>query len=74
MSSRLKEGALIALSALSLYLWMALLTYDPSDPGWTHSSSVAQVQNAAGRTGAWFADILFMALGYFAYLFPPCCW
>ncbi|ACO78994.1 Cell division protein FtsK [Azotobacter vinelandii CA] len=70
VSSRLKEGALIALSALSLYLWMALLTYDPSDPGWTHSSSVAQVQNAAGRTGAWFADILFMALGYFAYLFP----
>ncbi|QQE87005.1 DNA translocase FtsK [Azotobacter chroococcum] len=70
LSSRLKEGALIALSALCLYLWMALLTYDPSDPGWSHSSSVAQVQNAAGRAGAWFADILFMALGYFAYLFP----
>ncbi|WP_349617126.1 DNA translocase FtsK [Azotobacter salinestris] len=70
LSSRLKEGALIALSALCLYLWMALLTYDPTDPGWSHSSSVAQVQNAAGRTGAWFADILFMALGYFAYLFP----
>ncbi|SFB15338.1 DNA translocase FtsK [Azotobacter beijerinckii] len=70
LSSRLKEGALIALTALCLYLWMALLTYDPSDPGWSHSSSVAQVQNAAGRAGAWFADVLFMALGYFAYLFP----
>ena len=23
-----------------------------------------------GRAGAWFADVLFMALGYFAYLFP----
>ena len=67
---RLKEGALIALGALCLYLWMALLTYDPADPGWTHTSNVEQVRNAAGRAGAWFADILFMALGYFAYLFP----
>ncbi|MGE8360234.1 DNA translocase FtsK [Pseudomonas sp.] len=70
LPSRLKEGALIALGALCLYLWMALLTYDPADPGWTHTSNVEQVQNAAGRAGAWFADILFMALGYFAYLFP----
>jgi S-DNA-T family DNA segregation ATPase FtsK/SpoIIIE len=67
---RLKEGALIALGALCVYLWMALLTYDPGDPGWTHTSNVDQVRNAAGRAGAWFADVLFMALGYFAYLFP----
>jgi S-DNA-T family DNA segregation ATPase FtsK/SpoIIIE len=67
---RLKEGALIALGALCAYLWMALLTYDPTDPGWTHTSNVQQVQNAAGRAGAWFADVLFMVLGYFAYLFP----
>ncbi|PTS86524.1 cell division protein FtsK [Pseudomonas sp. HMWF032] len=70
MPYRLKEGALIGLGALCLYLWMALLTYDAADPGWTHTSNVEQVQNAAGRAGAWFADILFMALGYFAYLFP----
>ncbi|HAO77065.1 MAG TPA: cell division protein FtsK, partial [Pseudomonas sp.] len=70
MHYRLKEGALIALGALCVYLWMALLTYDPGDPGWTHTSNVDQVRNAAGRAGAWFADVLFMALGYFAYLFP----
>ncbi|WP_187672757.1 DNA translocase FtsK [Zestomonas carbonaria] len=70
LSYRLKEGALIALGALCLYLWMALLTYDQNDPGWTHTSNVEQVQNAAGRAGAWFADILFMVLGYFAYVFP----
>ncbi len=70
MHYRLKEGALIALGVLCAYLWMALLTYEPSDPGWTHTSNVQQVQNAAGRAGAWFADVLFMALGYFAYLFP----
>lgn len=61
---------MIALGALCVYLWMALLTYDPGDPGWTHTSNVDQVRNAAGRAGAWFADVLFMALGYFAYLFP----
>nr|MBF0682367.1 DNA translocase FtsK 4TM domain-containing protein [Pseudomonas sp.] len=70
MHYRLKEGALIALGALCVYLWMALLTYDPADPGWTHTSNVQQVHNAAGRAGAWFADVLFMALGYFAFLFP----
>ncbi|HGM5579810.1 TPA: DNA translocase FtsK [Pseudomonas putida] len=67
---RLKEGALIAVGALCLYLWMALLTYDTSDPSFSHTSNVDQVQNAAGRAGAFFADILFMVLGYFAYIFP----
>ncbi|MDC7827351.1 DNA translocase FtsK [Pseudomonas sp. BLCC-B13] len=67
---RLKEGALIALGALCLILWMALLTYNQNDPGWSHTSSAQQVQNAAGRAGAWCADVLFMALGYFAYVFP----
>ncbi|WP_313365580.1 DNA translocase FtsK 4TM domain-containing protein, partial [Pseudomonas sp.] len=67
---RLKEGALIAVGALCLYLWMALLTYDTSDPGFSHTSNIDQVQNAAGRAGAYFADILFMVLGYFAYIFP----
>ena len=71
MHYRLKEGALIAMGALCLYLWMALLTYDQTDPGWSHTSSnMGQVQNAAGRAGAFAADILFMVLGYFAYIFP----
>ncbi|WP_341963486.1 DNA translocase FtsK 4TM domain-containing protein [Pseudomonas sp. RC10] len=67
---RLKEGALIAFGFLCLYLMMALLTYDQADPGWSHTSSSVQVQNAAGRAGAFSADILFMVLGYFAYIFP----
>lgn len=67
---RLKEGALIAIGALCLYLMMALLTYDQGDPGWSHTGNAQQVQNAAGRAGAFSADILFMVLGYFAYIFP----
>ncbi|MGH8483234.1 MAG: DNA translocase FtsK, partial [Pseudomonas sp.] len=60
----------IAMGALCLYLWMALLTYDQADPGFSHTSNVEQVQNAAGRAGAYFADVLFRVLGYFAYIFP----
>jgi len=58
------------MGALCLYLWMALLTYDQNDPGWSHTSNAEQVTNAAGRAGAYASDILFMVLGYFAYIFP----
>lgn len=61
---------MIVLGVLCLYFWMALLTYDPGDPSLNHSSDVAQVQNAAGRLGAFSADLLFMTLGWFAYLLP----
>ena len=75
---RLKEGALIALGALCLYITMALLTYERTDPGLFRSGQVDQVQNAAGRAGAWLADLLFGGFGYFAYLFPALlaikCW
>ncbi|CAD5377588.1 DNA translocase FtsK [Pseudomonas sp. OF001] len=67
---RLKEGALIALGALCIYFWMALLTYSPMDPGVDVSTSVGQVQNAAGRVGAWLASFFLFVLGYAAYLLP----
>ncbi|MCK6251415.1 DNA translocase FtsK [Pseudomonas fragi] len=67
---RLKEGALIAIGALCLFLMMALLTYGKDDPGWSHNSRVVDVQNFGGPAGSYSADILFMVLGYFAYIFP----
>lgn len=67
---RLKEGGLIALVAVSLYLWMALFTHHPHDPSWSHTSEVAQIHNGGGRAGAWIADVLFLLFGYFAYLVP----
>jgi len=66
----LHEGALIALAALSLYLLMALSTYHSSDPGFSHSSGVFQIENAAGRAGAWVADLLLLLLGYCAWAIP----
>ncbi|MBV2131188.1 DNA translocase FtsK 4TM domain-containing protein [Pseudomonas sp. MAP12] len=67
---RLKEAALIALGALCIYFWMALLSYSPMDPGIDVSTSAGQVQNAAGRVGAWVASFFLFGFGYSAYLLP----
>jgi len=64
------EGMVILLLALSVYLLLALATFDAKDPGWTIMGSNEVIQNAAGRTGAFLADLLFVLFGYLAFLFP----
>lgn len=66
----LKEGALIGLVALCLYLVMALVTYSPSDPGWSKTGSASAIQNTGGAFGAWIADVFFSLFGYLSFLFP----
>ncbi|MFQ5932645.1 MAG: DNA translocase FtsK, partial [Nitrospiraceae bacterium] len=66
----LREAGLYVLGAIALYLFVALWTYHPSDPSWSHSGPVTQVVNAGGRAGAWVADVLLSIFGYAAYLFP----
>lgn len=71
LSHGLKEGALIGLVAICIYLLIALTSYSPDDPGWTYTGTGQDVVvNSAGRAGAWFADVLFSLLGYMAFLFP----
>lgn len=65
-----REAALWALIALALYLVVALATWSPEDPGWSYTGSGAQVHNAAGPFGAWFADLSLFLFGLFAYLLP----
>ncbi|MDP4599144.1 MAG: DNA translocase FtsK 4TM domain-containing protein [Pseudomonadales bacterium] len=67
---RLREGALIALVALCLYLCLALFSFDPSDPGWSYTGVDSEVSNLMGRLGAWIADVLFFLFGYLACIFP----
>jgi S-DNA-T family DNA segregation ATPase FtsK/SpoIIIE len=66
----LREGAMIILMALALFLFTALITYHSTDPGWSYTGSREVVQNAAGVVGAWFADVLFTLFGYLSFLFP----
>ncbi|MEC7767621.1 MAG: DNA translocase FtsK 4TM domain-containing protein, partial [Pseudomonadota bacterium] len=65
-----REGTLIIYSLLSLFLVIALLSYSPTDPGFTSTGSGDQVLNAVGVYGAWLADILLHLLGYLAYGLP----
>ena len=65
----LREGALVVFGALALILFVALFTYDPSDPGFSQATGSGEVKNGVGRVGAMLADVLFNFFGRPAYLF-----
>jgi len=65
----LRESALWVFGALAFVLWLALFSYDASDPGFTQASGSGDINNAVGRTGALVADLLFNLFGRPAYLF-----
>ena len=69
LGTRLREGAFIGVTAVCLYLLMALVTYSTRDPGWSATGS-GPIDNLGGPTGAWLADVFFSLVGYAAYLFP----
>ncbi len=70
LSARLREGAFIGVTAVCLYLLMALVTYSTGDPGWSGTGNSTSISNLGGPTGAWLADVFFSLVGYAAYLFP----
>jgi len=65
-----REALLIFVSALALYLILALSSYQPSDPGWSHTGPAQAVANQGGVVGAWLADVFLYLFGVMAYLFP----
>jgi S-DNA-T family DNA segregation ATPase FtsK/SpoIIIE len=70
LGPRLREGAFIGVTAICLYMMLALVTYSPRDPGWSATGSGTSISNMGGPTGAWLADVFFSLVGYAAYLFP----
>ncbi len=70
----IKESAFFLFIAISLYLFMSLLTYSPSDPGWSHSIAESidpsKLNNNGGKFGAWFSDLFLYLFGYLGFLFP----
>jgi len=70
IKQRLKETSFILLCSLSIYFFIALVTYHAGDPAWSYSGVTDEIHNAAGKTGAWSSDILFSIFGYMAYAFP----
>ncbi|MDX1489964.1 MAG: DNA translocase FtsK 4TM domain-containing protein [Pseudohongiellaceae bacterium] len=65
-----KEGTLILCFLSALFLLIALLSYSPSDPGFSTTGDGGPVENVIGQSGAWIADVLLYLFGFFAYLFP----
>jgi DNA segregation ATPase FtsK/SpoIIIE, S-DNA-T family len=66
----LREGALFLLGAAALVLLIALLSFDPEDPGFTNTGAPGRVANLIGPLGAFVSDAFFALFGAPAYLFP----
>ena len=65
-----REGALLVISALAIYLLVSIASYHPLDPGWSTAGRVDTVANQGGVAGAWLADVVLYLFGGMAYLFP----
>jgi S-DNA-T family DNA segregation ATPase FtsK/SpoIIIE len=70
LTHAVREAAFWVLGAIALIMLVALLSYDPQDPGFSHTGNGAPVRNQIGAVGAWFADIAFGLFGGPALLFP----
>jgi len=66
----LRESSAIVLAGLALVLCVALLSFNPDDPGFSSTGVGASVHNRIGPVGAWFADALYFLFGRPAYLLP----
>ncbi len=67
---RWREFLLILLLPGVFYLCVALLSFDRSDPGWSHAGGTGPVRNLGGVIGAYLADLLLYLFGYGAFLIP----
>ncbi|MEG3115381.1 DNA translocase FtsK 4TM domain-containing protein [Salinicola sp. 4072] len=65
-----REGAVILLLAICVFLLLALFSYTPTDPGWSHSGPDQSVSNWMGRIGAWLSDVLYSLFGASALWWP----
>ena len=70
MQRLVREGSLIVYFLLALFVFIALVSYSPADPGPTTTGTGGEINNSVGVYGAWLADILLDLFGYLAYAFP----
>ncbi|OON40871.1 cell division protein FtsK [Izhakiella australiensis] len=75
---RLLEALLILVSLFAIYLMVALVSFNPSDPSWSQTAWHEPIHNLGGSIGAWLADTLLFIFGIMAYAIPPVivglCW
>lgn len=66
-SRLLREAVSLALGGIALYLALILISFDRTDPGWSHSGTIQQISNAGGSAGAWLADLMLYFFGISAW-------
>ena len=70
LSRILREGIFVVTVGIATFLFLALISYHTTDPGWSRTGSTVAVANIGGYVGAWLADVLLCIFGYVAYIFP----
>ncbi|TVU90491.1 DNA translocase FtsK [Vreelandella titanicae] len=70
LQGSVREGVVVILLALCVFLLLALFSYHPSDPGWSYQGPETDVRNWMGQVGAWLADVLYSLLGASALWWP----
>ena len=70
VSRGLREGAAIGLAVVALVLLVALVSFDPRDPGFSYTGVGEAIHNRVGSAGAYMADFLYFLFGRPAYLLP----
>ena len=61
---RLKEGVMIALGGVAMFLLVSLVSHDLADPGWSQTGGDSVFHNLGGAIGAWFSDLSFHLFGH----------
>ncbi|HEU4937761.1 MAG TPA: DNA translocase FtsK 4TM domain-containing protein [Vicinamibacterales bacterium] len=71
ISRRVSEFVGVAFFALALIWFVALVSYNASDPVWFFNAGAkALPSNFAGQVGAFLSELSYQVLGYSAYLTP----
>ncbi|MGE8547570.1 DNA translocase FtsK [Alcaligenes sp. Marseille-Q7550] len=68
LTGLLREARWIIFAALAAWLGLVLATWDPGDPGWSHSVHAGATQNGGGIFGAHIADFLLFLFGLSSWL------
>lgn len=66
----LREVVLLVFSALILFIFISLVTFNNEDAGFSHSGSLQSIHNSCGMVGAWIADFTLSLFGLMAFCVP----
>jgi S-DNA-T family DNA segregation ATPase FtsK/SpoIIIE len=65
-----REAVLLACAGFTVFLLVALISFNADDAGWSSSGTGAPAHNLVGGVGAWIADVLLSLFGYVAFFLP----